>query len=146
MSTVTNRITIDRPIEDVFAVLTNVENTGTWFPWQVEEHWTSPPPHGLGSTRHAVATVFGRRSENDAVVTEYQPPYRAVMEGTSPSAPFVGTLTFARDGDGTRVEVVSDIGLRGAMRVFGALVVFFYGRAWARGLTNLKQLMESKAL
>ena len=39
-------ITIDRPIEDVFAVLTNVENTGAWFPADVEEWWTSPPPHG----------------------------------------------------------------------------------------------------
>jgi len=146
MSTVTNRITIHRPIEDVFAVLTNVENTGTWFPWQVEEHWASPPPHGVGSTRHAVATVFGRRSENDAVVTEFEPPYRAVMRGTSPDAPFVGTLTFARDGEGTRVEVVSDIGLRGAMRIFGPLVAYIYGRAWARGLANLKRLMESGAL
>lgn len=146
MSKVTNRITIDRPIEDVFAVMTNVENTGTWFPWHVEERWTSPPPHGVGSTRHAVATVFGRRSENDAVVTEYQPPHRAVMQGTSPNARFLGTLTFAPDRDGTRVEVVSDIGLHGAMRIFGPLVAFIYGRAWARGLANLKRLMESKAL
>ena len=29
MSTVTNRITIMRPVEDVFAVLTDVENTGS---------------------------------------------------------------------------------------------------------------------
>ena len=146
MSKVTNRITIARPIEDVFVVMTNVENTGKRFPWHVEEHWTSPPPHGVGSTRHAVATAFGRRSENDAVVTEYQPPHRAVMQGTSPNAPFLGTLTFARDGDGTRVEVASDIGLHGAMRVFGPLVAFISGRAWARGLENLKRLMESGAL
>lgn len=90
---VTNRITISRPIEDVFAVLTNVENTGKWFPGNVDEHWTSPPPHGIGSTRHAVVTVFGRRTENDAVVTEYEPPHRAAMQGASKHAPFVGTLT-----------------------------------------------------
>jgi len=35
---VTNRIAISRPIEDVFAVLTNVENTGKWFPGNVAEH------------------------------------------------------------------------------------------------------------
>ena len=146
MSSVTTSTTIGRPIEDVFAVLTNVENTGKWFPGNVEEHWTSPPPHGVGSTRHAVVTVLGRRTENDAVTTEYQPPHRAVMEGTSPNAPFVVTLICAPDGDGTRIEVTSEIGLRGAMRILGPLVSAMYGQAWARGLVTLKRLMESGAL
>jgi uncharacterized protein YndB with AHSA1/START domain len=146
MASVTNTITIRRPIEDVFAVLTNVENTGKWFPGNVEEHWTSPPPHGVGSTRHAVATMFGRRTENDAVVTEYQPPRRAAMQGTTPNAPMVATLIFAPDGDGTRVDVTSEITLRSAMRIIGPVVAALYGRAWARGLVKLKQLMESGAL
>jgi len=146
MSRVTNRITIRRPIEEVFAVLTDVEKTGRWFPGDVEEHWTSPPPHGAGSTRHAVVTMFGRRSENDAITTEYRPPYRAAMRGTSPNAPFLVTLTFAAVDEGTRVEVTSEIGLRGATRLFGPLVVAVYGRGWARGLARLKQMMESGAL
>lgn len=146
MSGVTNTITIRRPIEDVFAVLTNVENTRKWFPGNVEEHWTSPPPYGVGSTRHAVATMYGRRTENDAVATEYEPPFRAAMKGTSPNAPILVTLIFAPDGDGTRVEVTSQIDLHGAMRIFGPLVAALYGRAWARGLTKLKHLMESGAL
>ena len=146
MSSITNTITINRPIEDVFAVLTDVEETGKWFPGDVEEHWTSPAPHGVGSTRHAVVTMLGRRTENDAVATEYKPPHRAVMMGTSPNAPFVVELTFARDGDDTDVEVISEIGLRGAARLLGPLVTAMYGRAWARGLANLKRLMESGAL
>jgi uncharacterized protein YndB with AHSA1/START domain len=146
MASVTNTITIRRPVEDVFAVLTNVENTGKWFPGNVEEHWTSPPRHGVGSTRHAVVTMFGRRTENDAVATEYQPPHRAAMQGTSPNAPILVTLVFAKDGDGTRVDVTSEITLRGAMRIFGPLVGALYGRAWARGLVKLKRLMESGAL
>jgi uncharacterized protein YndB with AHSA1/START domain len=142
----TGSITIQRPIEDVFEVMTDVEKTGTWFPGNVEEHWTSPAPHGVGSTRHAVVTMFGRRSENDAVATEFQPPHRAVMRGTSPNAPFVVTLAFAPDGTGTRVEVSSEIALQGASRIFGPLVSAVYGRAWARGLANLKRLMESGAI
>ena len=146
MSNVTNSITIRRPIEDVFAVLTNVENTGTWFPWNVEEHWTSPPPHGVGSTRRAVTRLLGRRTENDAVVTEYRPPHRAVMKGTSSNAPFIGTLTFASEGDGTRVEVTTELVFRGAARFVGPLFAAMYGRAWARGLATLKEMMESGAL
>jgi hypothetical protein len=130
----------------VFGVLTNVENTGNWFPGKVEEHWTSPPPHGVGSTRHAVATVLGRRTENDAVATLFQPPYRAAMEGTSANAPFLVVLNFARVGDRTRVEVTSEIRLRGAMRMLKPIVAVVYGRAWARGLARLKELMESGQL
>jgi carbon monoxide dehydrogenase subunit G len=146
MPEVMNRIAINRPIEEGFAVLTDVEKTGTWFPGNVVEHWTSPPPHGVGSTRHAIVTVLGRRTENDALVTEYLPPHRATVQGTSTSAPFQVTLTFAPDGNGTRVEVISEITFRGVMRILAPLVPVLYGRSWARGLANLKGLMESGAL
>jgi uncharacterized protein YndB with AHSA1/START domain len=146
MSSVTNRITIKRPIGDVFAVLTDVEHTGTWFPGNVTEHWTSPPPHGLGSTRHAVVVMWGRRTENDAVTTEYRPPFRAAMRGTSSNAPFEATLDFRETPDGTAVEVVSDLQMRGAQRLLGPVVAAVYGRAWGRGLATLKELMESGAL
>ena len=143
MASVTNRITIERPIDDVFAVMTDVERTGTWFPGDVEEHWTSPPPHGIGSTRHAVVTMFGRRQENDAVTTEFDPPHRAAMRGTTSNAPFVVTLTFATAGDATDVEVLSEISLHGVARVFGPPFAIVYGRMWARGLSKLKQMMEA---
>ena len=146
MATVHSSITINRPIEDVFAVLTNVENVGKWFPGDVKEWWTSPPPYGVGSTRRARVKMGLMTTENDAVATEYQPPHRAAMNGTSENAPFLATLTFAPDGDGTRVEVTSEITLRGAMRIVGPLVTALYGRSWARGLANLKRMMESGAL
>ena len=57
MAHVAAATTIARPIDDVFAVLTDVEQTGRWFPGDVTERWTSPPPHGVGSTRHAVVTT-----------------------------------------------------------------------------------------
>lgn len=146
MSSVTNRITIRRPIEDVFAILTDVEKTGLWYPGDVEEHWTSPPPHGVGSTRHAVVRMRGRRSENDAMVTEYDPPYRAAIAGTSPNAPFVSTLVFSREGEATLVEVTTEFTLRGASRIAGPFIVTWFGRSWARGLATLKRMMESGEL
>jgi uncharacterized protein YndB with AHSA1/START domain len=146
MSSVTKRITIRRPIEDVFAVLTDVEKTEIWYPWDVQERWTSPPPHGVGSTRHAVVQMRGRRSENDATVTEYYPPFRAAMRGTSPNAPFVATLVFSRDSNATLVEVTTQFVFRGASRIAGPFFATWYGRVWARGLETLKRLMESGEL
>ena len=137
--------TIVRPIEAVYAVLTDVEQTGRWFPGNVEEHWTSPPPHGVGSTRRAVVTMLGR-TENDAVVTVYEPPHRAGMRGTSPNAPFDALLTFAETGTGTRVDVAIDLSARGPMRLVIPLFAGWYGRQWEQGLANLKRMMESGEL
>lgn len=146
MSSVRASVTIGRPIETVFAVLTDVELSSRWFPWNIEEHWTSPPPHGVGSTRRAVVKMLGIRTENDAEVIEYKPPHRAVMRGTSPRASFTATLTFARKGTSTRVEVHLELPFRGPMRLVGPLFAALYRRAWRRGLANLKQLMETGAL
>jgi uncharacterized protein YndB with AHSA1/START domain len=146
MSPVVSSISIGRPIEQVFAVLTDVELTGRWFPADVEEHWTTPPPHGVGSTRHAVIRMFGRTVENDAVATVYEPPHRATMEGTSANAPFATTLTFQPTDDGTRVVATTTFRFKGAQRIVGPLFARWYRRSFDRGLANLKALMESGSL
>ena len=146
MTQVRATTTIPRPIDEVYAVLTDVEQTGRWFPGDLEEHWTSPPPHGLGSTRHAIVRMGGRRVENDAVVTVQEPPHRAGMRGTSPSAPFDALLTFAEVPGGTRVDVVIDLRARGATRLVMPLFAAWYGRQWTRGLANLQALMASGEL
>jgi hypothetical protein len=101
-SSVRSSITINRPIEDVFAVLTNVENTEKWFPGDVKEWWTSPPPHGVGSTRHASFRMGLMTTENDAVATVFEPPHRASMKGTSKNAPSRPTCASRQSRAGRR--------------------------------------------
>jgi uncharacterized protein YndB with AHSA1/START domain len=139
-------VEIQRPVDEVFAVLTDVTLTGRWYPAKVEEWWTTPPPHGVGSVRRARVTMMGRATENDAVVTEHEPPRRAAMKGISASAPFEVTLIFERTDGGTRVDVVSTFHLRGVMRLVGPLFIGPYERGWDRGLANLKRMMEAGEL
>jgi carbon monoxide dehydrogenase subunit G len=145
-SAVHSSIVINRPIEDVFAVLTNVENTGKWFPGDVNEWWTSPPPHGVGSTRRARVKMGLMTTENDAVATVFEPPNRAGMKGTSKNAPFEAMLTFAPVEGGTQVETNIDLFLRGPAKLFGGMFTRWYGKSWDQGLTNLKRMMESGEL
>ncbi len=142
----THRVRIGRPTEDVYAVLANPELTGRWYPARVEEWWTSPPPHGLGSTRRARVRTLGRATENDAVVTAHDPPRLAAMKGLSRTAPFAVTLRFRPDGDGTAVEVESEFSFTGVMRLIGPLFVGAYERGWERGLANAKRMMEAGEL
>ena len=146
MARVTNSITIERPIEDVFETLTNAENTGRWFPGKVKEWWTSSSPTRVGSTRHAVATVLWFRSENDGVVTAYEPPSRAVLRVTTPGMPYEVSLAFEAANRGTRVVVTSEVTFPGIRALTAPLVLRVYRAAWERGLANLKRTMEAGEL
>jgi uncharacterized protein YndB with AHSA1/START domain len=139
-------VVVQRPIEDVFAVLTDVTLVGRWFPLDVEERWTTPEPHGVGSVRRATVRILGRTAENDAVVTAYEPPRLAALRGVPPRAPFDATLRFAPVPGGTQVDVGIEIRMGGLMRPVGALVGRWYGARWERGLANLKRMMESGEL
>jgi carbon monoxide dehydrogenase subunit G len=143
---VRSSIVINRPIEDVFAVLTNVENTGKWFPGNVKEWWTSPPPHGVGSTRRARVKLGLMTTENDAVATVYEPPNRAVMKGTSKNASFEADLRFAAVEGGTRVDATIEMFLAGPVKLFGPMFIGWYDKNWNQGMINLKRMMESGQL
>lgn len=145
-SSVHSSIVINRPIEDVFAVLTNVENTEKWFPGNVKEWWTTPPPRGVGSTRRARVKMGPMTTENDAVTTVYEPPHRAGIKGTSKHAPFDAMLTFQAVDSGTRVETNIDFFMTGAAKLFGGMFTRWYGKSWDQGLVNLKRMMEAGEL
>jgi uncharacterized protein YndB with AHSA1/START domain len=145
-SAVRATIVIDRPIDDVFAVLTNVDNTGKWFPGNVQEWWTSPPPHGVGSTRRARVKMGLMTTQNDAVTTVYEPPHRAGLKGTSKNAPFEAMLTFDAVEGGTRVDSSIELHIAGAAKLFGGMFVRWYQKSWDQGLVNLKRMMESGEL
>jgi len=145
-SSVQSSVVIERPIEDVFAVLTNVENTGKWFPGNVHEWWTSPPPHGVGSTRRARVKMGPFTIENEALATIYEPPNRAVMRGTSKNAPFEAELRFTAVDGGTRVDTRIDFFMTGATRLLEGVFIRRYGRSWDQGMVSLKRMMESGEL
>ena len=139
-------IVINRPIEAVFAVLTNVENAGKWFPGNVQEWWTSPPPHGVGSTRRARVKMGLMTTENDAVTTVFEPPHRAGMKGTSKNAPFEAMLTFESVEGGTQVHANLEMFIRGPAKLFAPMFVRWYGKNWNQGMANLRRMIESGEL
>ena len=141
-----NSIVINRPMEDVFAVVTDVTKTGRWFPGDVVETWTTPPPHGVGSVRHAVITIMGRRSENDATVTEYEPPHRGVLRGEQQGVAWTGTVACTPVDGGTRLNFTFEANPGGAMRLLWGPFMSLYRKAWDTGLANLKRMMEAGEL
>ncbi|HEX6655978.1 MAG TPA: SRPBCC family protein [Candidatus Limnocylindria bacterium] len=137
---------IARPVNDVFRVLTDVEQTERWFPARVHEYWTSDPPLGVGSMRHAVVTLLGRRTENDATVTEYDPPRRAALSGTQSGLAWNAGFDFHPEGEATRVVLDFRADASGGVRVALRPLLWWYRRAWRKGMARFARMMESGEL
>ena len=139
-------MTIARPIEDVFSVLSNVENTAAWYPAEVTEYWTSEGPVGVGSTRRAEGKVYGAKTVNDAEVTVYQPYEALGLRSISAPVPFEMSFRFVPVAEGTEVTWVTELRPAGMYRLIVPLTFGLHSRLGRRGLQNLKRLMEAGEL
>ncbi len=95
--------TIKRPVEDVFAVLTNPENNPKWSSSSLESTKTSAGPIGVGTTTRSVGKL-GRRIESESEVTKFEPNRKFAAQSKSGPFPFQTSVTFARIEGGTRVN------------------------------------------
>ena len=141
-----NQITILRPADAVFAVLTDAPTITQWASTTDRAWWVTPPPYGVGSVRRATGVVRGQRFENEATIVEHDPPRRQVLSGEESGAKFRVTVDLAPVPDGTTVTVTSDIELTGGMRFLGPMISREYRKTWDADLASLKRLMEAGEL
>ncbi|HUG30842.1 MAG TPA: SRPBCC family protein [Candidatus Limnocylindria bacterium] len=139
-------ITINRSVEDVFAVISNFEHNAEWSSATVEDKITSPGPIGVGASAHLVSKFLGRRIENDAEITEFEPNRRVTMRSTSGPIPFRGSMTLDPVEGGTRVKATFELEPGGFFKVAEPIVTRMAKRQFESDLANLKDLMEAHAL
>jgi carbon monoxide dehydrogenase subunit G len=139
-------VVIGRSPADVFAVLSDVENTSKWYSKPVIETWTSTGPVGVGSTRRSEARALGLRVVNDAEVTIFDRDRALGLKSLSGAVPFETEIRLIPTEGGTSVNWVTDLRPHGIYRLVVPLTVGAHTRATRQGLLNLKELMESGVL
>ena len=147
MSTAALTVTIRRPVGDVFAVLTHLENASKWSR-AVEETLTTSGPMGIGSRRRAVVRTFGgRTTQNEMELTEFQPDRRLAMRSIS-GFPFEVRISidFVGLDDRTRLDWLVSFEPRRVLRPMGPILAAVYKRSFAVDLENLKTMMEAGTL
>jgi uncharacterized protein YndB with AHSA1/START domain len=147
MSTTSLTVTIRRPVEDVFGVLTHLENAARWS-HAVEETLLTPGPMGVGTQRRAIVPTFGGRTmENVMELTEFVPNRTLAMRSIS-GFPFeVGIrIDFVRGDDDTRLDWSVSFEPRGLFKPTAPLLLLIYKRSFAKDLQKLKAMMESGEL
>ena len=98
-------IMINRPIEEVFAVLANLENDAKWHSAFVESRNTSGGSLGVGARFLLVGELLGRRIETVYEVAVYEPNRIAAWKTVSGPLRMKFWRTFERVESGTRFAV-----------------------------------------
>jgi len=139
------RIVIDRPIEEVWAYLTDFFNaprvSGSGI---IGLRQTSPGPIGVGSTLQGRRVVLGFETRNTFKVTEWDPPH--TLATTAEGRPFrslVSRITLESSADGTRLVMVSDFELQLAMKLLWPLVGPMIMRRLHASYAQAKAMIEA---
>jgi len=138
--------TIKRPLEDVFAVLSNPESSPTWSSSSIESKKTSAGPIGVGTTWRSVSKFLGRRIETEMEMTEFEPNRMFASRSKSGPFPLQATVTFERVEGGTRVDATIEAEPGGFFKLAEPLIVSIAKRQFQSDFDNLKDLMEANAL
>jgi uncharacterized membrane protein len=98
----TNSVSIDRPVDDVFAFLADFTNMPLWNYFVLEVRQIDQEPVGMGTVFHQTRKTDSQRF----VVTEYQPPRRLAIK-TLPPAPAL-EMRFTLQPDGLATYLVDE--------------------------------------
>lgn len=140
-------VTIARPVEDVFAVLSDVEKVARWSSNTIEETLLTPGPLRKGSRRRAVIRGFaGRTMENEAEMIEFEPNRRMVVKVLNAPVPAQIVIEFTPVDGGTRLDWTGIVSPRGVLAPTAGLIARFYRMAFEKDLRNLKAMMDSGKL
>ncbi|HJP65143.1 MAG TPA: SRPBCC family protein [Actinomycetota bacterium] len=138
-------IAIDRPVEDVFAYVTDVTNDPAWHTDVLEARKVSEGPIGVGTVWHSKFRPSMGISEGEMRVVTFEPNRRQVMQGDV--GPMHPTLTYELEpvDGGTRFTRHVQISVTGWMKIMSPMIGMMLPKQNRGFLANLKRVMEGRS-
>ena len=134
-------ITINRPIEQVFAYVSDFSKATEWQTGIVEARVTSGAP-GVGMKYVWVQQMVGQKMDSSGEITAWNPPHRYEWKATNGPFPVSGGTTFQAEGNATVVTQYADAEPGGFFKLAEGLLVKQIEGQFAQSLQNLKALLE----
>ncbi len=145
MERIEHSVVINRPAEEVFAFMADIEKQALWAGPVSESRQTSEGPLGVGTTYTQVTHLLGRRMESNFEVTEYEPNRKFSSKTTSGPMEIQSTLTVEAADGGTKVNLVAAVETGGFFRLAEPVFVSTVKRQVATDIRTLKDLLEGQA-
>ena len=121
MSSVERTLTVDQPIEKVWAYLSDFRTTEEWDPPTVRTERVSGDG-GIGTRYHNVSKMLGSEQDVEYVVTDYVENSRLQLRGDAGSVNLLDTITLERSGSGTSVTYHAEFTPVGAAKLVEPLL------------------------
>ena len=139
-------IVINRPIEEVFAILADLEKDIKWRSEWVETKNMSEGSIGVGATFRLTGEFLGRRMPITYEVVEHEPNQSAAWKTMSGPVPMKFQRTFERVDGSTRFTIKYEAEVSGLFKLAWPLFAGRVKRMHEGDLRKVKELMETRAL
>jgi carbon monoxide dehydrogenase subunit G len=138
-------IIINRPVEEVWKFLGNVENMPKWDRGVLEAKQISEGPMGVGSTVQIVRQFFGRRRIGNFRVTDAVPNRTVAIQAKAKWITGQVRYSFEPVGGATRMTSTGEVELGGWLKLIAPILIPMLKRDGREDLANVKRVMEAPA-
>lgn len=114
-------VTVDRPVDAVFAYLSDFTTTTEWDPGTVRTERVSGDG-GVGTRYRNTSSFLGRQTRLDYLVTERVHGQRFALRGENPTVVAHDTMTFVGQNGSTTVTYRADFEFKGIARFVAPLL------------------------
>jgi carbon monoxide dehydrogenase subunit G len=146
MATFEINLVINRPVEEVFAFISNPENLSRWRAGTLELARTSSEPLSVGSIFKGRFTFLGRPFDGNLEIILHEPHQRYGTRLTEGPFPLEARYALVPAGSGTYLTLVIEGEPGGFFKLAEPLVVSLAKRSYEADLHNLKEMLEAQAV
>ena len=140
---ISDSVTIERPIDEVFAYAGDPNNDPQWSTAFVEARMTSDGPLAKGSTLTEQMRFLGKRIDIDCEVTEYEPEQRVALNLVAGANTGVHVRTFETVDGGTQVTMMTEGDAGGLFKIADPVLNKVGTRQLSADLQALKAILEA---
>ena len=137
-------IIINRPIEEVFAYVSDLKNGPQWQTGLFEVRGLTEGSLGVGSKFASVRKFLGRKLEGVVEIIEYEPNNKMVIKSPSGSVPFEESYLFGSTSEGTQLSTVLELHTSGLMGLADPMIAGSLKREMESNFGDVKDFLESK--
>ena len=137
-------ITINRPIKEVFAYVSDLKTGSQWQSGLLEVRRVTEGPAGVGTQYTSARKFLGKRVESGIEFTTYEPDKKLVFKSISGPSAFEESFLFESTPEGTRITTVLELQTGGLMGLADPLILSGLKRDMDTDFGTLKDVLESQ--
>ena len=137
-------ITINRPINEVFAYVSNLENGPKWQPELSEVRRITKGPVKIGSQFSSARIIMGQKMETTIEFVAYEPNSKYTIKSITGLLPFEQTSLFESTAGGTKLTTKIDLYPSGDIAQGESMLTASLKQEMETDFDSLKKLLDSK--